>query len=148
LVEGILSVIDTLMTKNLIVSGVADFFAKVIFRDDVEFRGKIAFGTDSAGTALIQKGQQQVTVKFEKEYEEAPIVNAGIAFDFDERGKSDEEKKDVEELERKLLESGIRYAVTQKTKSGFVIKINKEVEFDIPFSWTALSASKVVVSSE
>jgi hypothetical protein len=148
LVEGILSVIDTLMTKNLIVSGVADFFAKVIFRDDVEFRGKIALGTDSVGTALIQKGQQQVTVKFEKEYEEAPIVNAGIAFDFDERGKSDEEKKDVEELERKLLESGIRYAVTQKTKSGFVIKINKEVEFDIPFSWTALSASKVVVSSE
>src|SRR5260221_4403226 len=55
-VEGILSVIDTIMTKNLIVNSISDFFGNVVFHSERPFQGRQTFNSNTAGFALIKQG--------------------------------------------------------------------------------------------
>jgi hypothetical protein len=135
LIEGVLNVIDTLMAKNVMVSGVADFFSQVIFRGDVEFRGQPTFNKDTAGTIIVKKDTQEIEVKFEKEYASTPIINVNITLD------KIEDEAMQKELEEAILNGNIKYIVTQRTTKGFVIKLNKAIDRDIPFSWTAILVS-------
>lgn len=145
LVEGVLNVIDTLTTKSLIVSKIADFFGLVIFHDDVSFQGRPTFNNDTAGLAIIKAGSDHVEVKFTKEYDEAPVVSANVVLDQVTKSPSqsdaDQENRQ-KELEQKMLNNGISYLITRRTNRGFMIRLGKPMDHDITFSWTALSVEK------
>lgn len=127
LVEGILSVIDTVMTKNLIVSSVSDFFGNVIFHTDVNFQGRPTFNSDSGGFAVIKQGAQSVDVKFDKEYGTTPVVTANITL-----------STNNDATESAILATTY-YAIVNRTTKGFTIKLNAPAIEDIPFSWSAVS---------
>lgn len=127
LVEGILSVIDTVMTKNLIVSSVSDFFGNVIFHTDVNFQGRPTFNSDSGGFAVIKQGAQSVDVKFDKEYVTTPVVTANITL-----------STNNDATESAILTT-TSYAIVNRTTKGFTIKLNAPAIEDIPFSWSAVS---------
>lgn len=46
-------------------------------------------------------------------------------------------------MEKAILNSQITFLVTNKTKKGFTIKLNKTASEDIEFSWTALAVKDV-----
>ncbi len=71
----------------------------------------------------IYKNATSTDIVFDKEYLVDPIVNATITVG------------DDEVLADKILESNVRFIITNKTKKGFTIKLASPA--DIPFSWTA-----------
>src|SRR5207249_4556352 len=77
-IEGILSIIDTLKANNFIATGIAEFFDNVVFHIDVRFEGRPAFNKDTAGHAVIKAGCNEVTITFEKEYANFPVVTASV----------------------------------------------------------------------
>ncbi len=127
LVEGILSVIDTVMTKNLIVNSISDFFGNVVFHNDTSFQGRPTFNSDSAGFAVIKQGAQLVNIVFDKEYENSPVVTASISL-----------PTGNDATESAALASG-QYAVTKRTTKGFTIKLASPAAEDTTFSWSAVS---------
>jgi hypothetical protein len=132
LFEGIVSVIDTLRTRDLITTGVATFFDAAIFKKDVIFDGKATFGSDSAGTAVIKKGANSVAVEFSEAYEAAPVVHAAIVID----EITTQAAQDA--LNKKILESDTKFIITRRSKNGFTILLKKAAIADLTFSWTAL----------
>lgn len=143
LVEGIATIIDTLITKNLIVNGVSDFFGKIIVRDDIELRGQLAVGNDTAGVAVIKKDTDHVDIQFAKPYDEVPLVTTSIALDtmIDESATDDvkvQQEEAQSRLEEAILSGNIQYVVTRKNKKGFTIKLNRKAPEDIQFAWTTL----------
>ena len=139
LVEGMLNVIDTLTSQSIIVTGVSDFFGQVIFHSDVNFQGRPTFNSDTAGTAVIEKGDTSVSVTFDKEYESLPIVNTSISLTFDSKNKTQAEIKAQDDLEQRVLNGDIRYIITKKTTRGFTIKLNQATVQDLEFSWSAVA---------
>ncbi len=143
LVEGIFTVVDTLMTKNLVVSGVATFLDDVVFKANVSFATPPTFSKDTAGFAIIKKDSDRVDVVFDKPYQKTPVVNVSISFDETPTPSSvptgvSYPKDPNEVLSQKVLASGISYIVTKRTTQGFTILLNKSADEDISFSWTAL----------
>ena len=125
------------------------FLSNVIFRGKVTFEETPTFNKDTAGFAVIAKGSDKVEVVFEKEYAQTPLVNITITLDpSDTLGTGDLEVQEA--LERKVLDSDIRYIVNKNTAKGFTIKLNKNISEDIRFSWTALAVkdAKTVMSAE
>lgn len=143
LIEGILTVIDSITTKNLFVTSFAQFFSDVVFKGNVAFEGRPTFNSDTAGFAVITKDADRVEVLFEKEYEKMPLITASIAIgDKDENftDRKTEEREGVQEaLEHSLLQNDIQHIITRRTTKGFVIKLNKNAPEDISFSWVALA---------
>lgn len=144
LVEGIFSIVDTLVTNNLIVNGVSNFFAQVIFKEDVIFEGRPTFNSDTGGSAIVKKDSDRVEVVFDKEYEKTPVISANITFD--QKKNIDGSIKDTKELEQKILEKGYSFVVVSKSAKGFTIVLNKRAEDDIEFSWIALSIKETKIS--
>lgn len=144
LVEGIFSVVDTLVTNNLIVNGVTNFFAQVIFKDDVIFEGTPTFNSDTGGLATIKKDSNKVEIVFEKEYEKAPVISANIAFE--QKKNDDGSVKDSKDLEVKVFEKNYSFVVVNRSEKGFNIVLNKKAEDDIEFSWIALAISEKKIS--
>ncbi len=95
---------------------VAEFFQTVIFHGDVRFLGRPTFNKDTAGFAQINPGSREVTVRFERAYEDMPIVVVSPY-------------------------SPILFAVEQVTPTGFTIKIEQPVAHEIKFGWTATAVS-------
>ena len=123
----------------------ADFFGNVIFHGDVAFKGRPTFNKDSVGVALIKKGEDKVEVKFEKEYDQAPIISANIVLDQITKtpDQTDEAFNLVQkDIEDRMLESGTTYVIARRTAKGFTILLNKVFEEDMLFSWTALQGEK------
>lgn len=87
------------------------------------------FNNDTAGFAIIKKGSDRVEVSFSNEYIATPIVNVSITFDED----LDDDKVN------EFFNQNIQFIVTKKSQTGFVIRINKQAETDINFSWLALA---------
>lgn len=141
LIEGILTVIDTLMTKNLVVNGLATFFGEVIFKGNVAFVTPPTFSKDTAGFATIRKGSDSVEVVFDKEYEQVPVVQAGISLESGIRNQesSEEELQKEKEFEQNVLGSDIAYIVTKRTVRGFMILLKQPATEDVIFSWTAFA---------
>jgi hypothetical protein len=97
---------------------------------DVTFFGRPYFTGDTAGSAIVKKGAKIVTIKFDKDYIETPIVSATIAL---------ESASTSDALEESIFSSDIRYIVTRKDVHGFTILLNKPAPEDISFSWIALA---------
>ncbi len=154
LIEGLLNVVDTLTTNNLIVNKAADFFATVIFHGDVTFKGRPAFNADTAGYVTILKGTDKAEVTFTTEYETEPVVNASIVTvkltddvfnKLKEDGTCDQNQEKTEcedKMVRAVLSQGSQFVISDLTIRGFEITLNKNADQDMTFSWTALEVRK------
>ncbi|MCX6761278.1 MAG: hypothetical protein NTY33_00315 [Candidatus Moranbacteria bacterium] len=111
----------------------AEFVDKVIFRNNVEFAGQVTFNEDSAGYAIINKGENSVQVQFANEYANVPIINASISV---QDIKDEELKSATEDL---ILATDVKYIITNVTTKGFEIKISSINDWEIPFAWQAAS---------
>jgi hypothetical protein len=83
--------------------------------------------------AIVKKGTKKVTVVFNKEYLEQPIVNTSISLN--ESTSTDQSASAVEAI----FNQDIRFLITNKSKKGFTITLNKSVSEDVQFSWIALA---------
>ncbi len=145
---GIVQIFETLSTGNLVVNEFAKFLSDAIFNGSVEFAGRATFNNDTAGTAIIKEGSNEVEILFEKEYEQTPLVTISLSFD-DQLTDQDKALLPVEEyqkriesqtkLENEALNNDLKYIVARKTVHGFVIKVNKTAPVDLNFSWNALA---------
>lgn len=120
-------------------TGLLKVFGNAEFHGESTFIGRPTFNADTAGFAVIKKDSRSVTIAFDKEYVSLPVVIASISYDFNADGKSDSEKAIQDAIEQKILNGNMSYIVTQKTTKGFKIKLNKNAEEDIMFSWNAIS---------
>lgn len=148
LFEGIIHVVDTLFANNFITNGIAEFFGKAIFHEDVTFEGKPTVGKDTAGLAVIAKGADHVEVTFAKPYEQIPVINASITLDpltpTPNETKNEQEQR-LHELEKTLLADTIHFIITKKSVNGFTILLDKPAGEDIAFSWFALAVQNAVI---
>ncbi|MCX7928549.1 MAG: tail fiber domain-containing protein, partial [Patescibacteria group bacterium] len=94
-----------------------EFIDTIIVYGNIEFRSKVLFDQDTAGTATILAGQTEVTIIFDKEFPIAPIVNV-----------------------TPTNISDTKYAVTETTTRGFTIKIANPQSNDVSFNWIAITA--------
>lgn len=140
--------------RNLF-SGFVEFLGKVIFRDNVEFEGQVAFNSDTAGYAKILKGQKFVDIIFDKEYENQPVINVSPTVEklTEEEFARLIEKEFCIELEGievcqdkitdLLLSDEIKYVVQDENTKGFRIFINDFAPIDVKFSWKATAVKNV-----
>lgn len=130
----------------------ATFIERVVFRGDIDILGRPTFNKDTAGTAVIGKGAQEVAVLFEREYKESPLVTATISFDRENKPEANISDSDwqaqVNAREQAILDSDLRFIVSDKTTRGFVIKLNKPAGDEVRFSWTAIAVMGATVSRQ
>lgn len=133
LIEGVLNVIDTFTANDIVINGLATFFDNVVFKKDVIFEGRPTLNNDSAGFAVIKKGDKQVDVIFANEYETTPVINTSIV---SEKADNNEEQTKQDEI---VLANAANYVITNRTKKGFSILLKNSSDIDLNFSWTAVS---------
>jgi len=133
-IQGALSVAGSVEFKGkTLFSSIVEFFDKVIFRKNVEFEGTATFNKDTAGYAKIKEGTRSVKISFEQEYAQAPIVNVSVYLQHIE-------DKDLREAtEELLLASDVKFIITNVSTSGFEIKIDRDADADVPFSWQVIA---------
>ncbi len=144
LVEGIFSIVDTLVTNNLIANGVSNFFADVIFKGNVIFEQRPTFNNNTGGFAVLKKDAERVEVVFDKEYEKAPVISTNITFD--QKKNDDGAIKETFDLEQKVFSKGYSFIVVNKSTKGFTIVLNKKADDDVEFSWIALAIKDTKIS--
>jgi hypothetical protein len=131
----------------------ATFLGDALFRGKVSFEKAPTFGTDTAGFALIEKGARRVRVDFNQPYEAQPIVAVTLTKDTsplldaqaDETLRADVAAVEQDYLET-VFESGVRYLVTEKDKTGFTIVLNDVAAYDLQFSWVAIAVENATTS--
>ena len=139
LLEGIVSIVDHLTVNNLLVTGISNFMDKVIFENDIFFRSHIAVSEDTAGYAVIKKGERGVLVTFKKPYEKTPVIDATLI------SKTLRNKGATESAEL-LFEKDYRYVIAEVTETGFVLLLDKPAFEDLMFSWTAFGVHDAPLS--
>jgi len=72
LIEGMLNVVDSFTANDIVINGLATFFDNVVFKKDVTFEGRPTFNNDTAGFAVIKKGDTKVDITFVKAYDSTP----------------------------------------------------------------------------
>ncbi len=130
LIEGILTIIDTLSTHNFIASGISDFFG------DVTFHGHVIVSSDSGGDLTIKQGSGSASVTFIKPYDQIPVVTASISLS--QVVNPDGSLVSQSSLQQKILQEGYSYIIANLSPHGFTILLNKSAQDDVPFSWTAV----------
>ena len=150
---------ETEFKGHSIFQSLVDFIGNVIFKGDITFLGRPTFNKDTAGFAIIKKGQKYVGVSFEREYETKPVVTASILLPklddnlfkilVGENFCTEHEGKDVcqEKLAGSLLNGNNQYIITNQDKKGFALQIEKPAPFDISFSWLALAVKDSTIST-
>lgn len=138
--DGILNVLDSITTPNLIVGRWADFIGTVIFRSDVNFIGRPTFNKDTAGYAVIKKDAKTVTIVFEKEYKTTPVVNTTLTMN--EVKKDDGTVDNSTEREQNLFDQSYTYYIARTSTKGFTIVLNKSATDDVHFSWVAFAVEE------
>jgi hypothetical protein len=130
------------------------FFEKVVFKKDVEFAsrpifekgldiaGQPTFNKDTAGYAIIEKGNQNVEVDFDHEYDSPPVVTATLSL---QQYKDPDVRAVAEDL---LLISDVRYIITNVSKKSFQIMMDRKADSDIPFSWHALAVNDAATAKK
>ena len=111
----------------------AEFLDKVIFRNNVEFAGQVLFNEDSAGYAIVNRGENIVRVEFAREYANVPIINASLSV----QDIGDEDLRSA--TEDLILATDVKYLITNITTKGFEIKVSSVNDWEIPFAWQAVS---------
>jgi hypothetical protein len=125
--EGIVNILLELFIKDLNVSGFANFLGNTIFKGNVLFAGKTTFSNDTAGFAVIKKGEKSVGIVFSQIYDNKPVVTASISLD-----------ENADATESAVFGSNIQFVITKTTAKGFTIILNNPAAEDISFSWNAL----------
>lgn len=136
LIEGILNVIQTITTNNFIVSGWSHFSGSTIFSGDTFFSGRPVFNKDTAGSVVMKRNTDSITVTFEREYADNPVITANLTIG--STGNID--------LENAVLNGELRYIITKKSKKGFSIKLNKKAPDNLEFSWVALASKDIAAT--
>lgn len=135
--------------------GAVEYVASVVFKSDVEFEKEVVFNSDTAGYAVIKKGQRFVDVGFEQEYKNQPVIQVSpsifkltettfkdmIAQDFCTELEGIEVCQD--KLVSTILDSDLNYAVQNQTTQGFLIVLDREAPVDMTFSWQAAAIKNV-----
>jgi hypothetical protein len=142
LIQGVLNVIDSITTGNLIVGKWADFMGSVIFRDAVTFYKRPVFSADSAGYAVIKKGASYVTVSFKGQYEDKPVVNVNMFLN----EKENESPEEYAVREQRMNNGNYTYIISKQSTKGFTILLNKPAEEDVYFSWSAVTVREPALS--
>jgi hypothetical protein len=127
---------------------VATFFSDTLFKGKVMFEKAPIFSSNTAGFAIIKKGEKEVRVSFENAYEKQPIVTISLTNDIspllDDKA-DDSLKADVAAVEQDYIDtvfaSDMKYIVTKKSEDGFTIIISGKAPADIQFSWVALAVN-------
>ncbi len=127
LIEGVLNVIDTVTSSNVVVSNWFSAMGKAIFHDSVLFMGRPTFNADTGGYVVVKKGQKSVQVLFSTEYDYVPVINITQVT----------EKDNMEEA----FTNTSRFVIGNRTTKGFTIQLENAATEDMTFSWTALSIS-------
>ncbi len=133
LFEDIVTIVDTLTTKNLVVSGFSTFFDDVLFKNTVTFSGRPVFNADTVGFVTIKKGEKTASVTYLKPYETMPVVMAQFVIN---KAKTEQEQKTIED---KVFSVAPHYVISRQSAEGFTILLDKEATEDTQFSWTAFS---------
>ncbi len=117
LVDDVRNVLEEVVfTAEVEFEKTTTFFADAIFTDKVTFMDRVTFADkDMAGTAIIGKGDDEIKVKFDKDFVFTPFVTATVNNAF------------------------ILYKVTDVTESSFKIKIQDKATKDIQFTWQAIT---------
>lgn len=127
-VSGVLKVNGTAeFAGDVMLAGRTEFGGNVVFEKDAAFNGHSTFGKDTGGRVQVPKDTDHVAIAFENEYQQIPVVNVTPVLVQDEK---------------EFLQSGYSYAVSQQTKKGFVIVLNKPAGQDLTFSWIALGVQQ------
>ncbi len=84
------------------------------------------FAKDAAGSILVKKGKNKVTVEFDEKYVNKPIINVTLIAE----GLVTENEE--------LAKSGYSAIVSGVTTEGFTIILNKVAQEDIKFNWSAI----------
>ncbi len=130
---------------------IATFVSNVVFNGTISFNKVPTFNNDTAGFALIKRGEQYVDVNFDQEYAQNPVVAATL--DFPQLTQDDFQSHVVNGdcalsmsltecqniLESHLFKDNIHYVVAQRSTKGFVMLLDKPASNDINFSWVALA---------
>ena len=126
------------------VDQIGAFGSLLSFMNDTMFIGRPFFNADTAGFAVIHEGDTAVDVTFDDPYLDQPIVQASVTFDAgDTTGMSDEEiaalHASLNEAQQAYLSSNVRFAVVDKSKTGFRIVLSEPATTDLQFSWISLA---------
>ena len=132
----------------------AEFIDRVIFNKDVEFRGRAIFNSDSGGFAQLATGETEVTIAFDQEYAEQPVISASPVIDKLDQATYDaqvlaatcEATDTLEQCQTKVEDSLLgnmpTYVVTKKSTTGFTIKLSQPATQEVKFSWSAIAVSQ------
>ena len=133
-----LNVFGNFLTQQTTFKG-ETFFEKITqFLGDIIFVGRPTFNKDTAGYAVVKRGQRKVEVKFEKEYEKPPVVTASLIWDLDEATASVADKLSG------FFVPSTSYAVTSVSTKGFIIFLDEQAVTNLKFSWIALAVKDAV----
>ncbi|MEK7552855.1 MAG: hypothetical protein AAB505_01980, partial [Patescibacteria group bacterium] len=135
LVAGLEIISPRVITKGLVVDEIGSLYDAVNLSGDVNFFGRPYFTTDTAGFAIIREGDRRVTVTFDRQYLESPIINVTMSA-------ASEDRQD-------WSSSGVRYLLTDEGVSGFTIELNRPTPIELKFNWLALAVKqpKIFTSS-
>ena len=121
--------------EQVIFKGDAEFAKRPKFNEGMDISGTPTFDKDTAGYAIIKKGNQSVVVDFDEKYDDPPVVTASL---YIQPYKDSEVGAAAEDL---LLISDGKYVVTNVTEKGFEIMMDRIADSDVPFSWHALAVN-------
>jgi len=93
------------------------FLGDVTFGGKVKFEDSVVFNRDTAGHAKIKKGDKKVTVKFDKDFDAAPVVTATASG------------------------QAAVFQVKDESKGGFTIELAEDAKDDVSFNWMAIATS-------
>lgn len=117
----------------------AIFEEKVSFEKGIEIAGVVVQNNDSAGFAVIKKGEDKIKISFSEAYAQIPVVSAVFSL-------QPIEEKELRDLaEEFLLQNNIKFIVTKVDNKGFEIKLDKKAPISLPFAWQASSVKNVKV---
>lgn len=105
--------------------------SNIIFESTPEFNLTPIFNKDTAGFALIKKGDNKVKITFETPYKTTPIITTSMTFE-----KGDEVS---EHNANNLFSEDIKLLIVDKDTEGFTIVLNKNAPLNIRISWIALA---------
>ena len=141
-----LKVLGTLeVEKALVIGGKAQFkeetifeklvtfIGNIIFKGDISFEGRPTFNKDTAGFALIKKGERKVDVVFEKEYAQSPVVTVNAIWEVD---------KDTLDIATKTPQYFLakpEFVIANLTTKGFSIITDVPTVSDLKLSWVAIA---------
>ena len=118
-------------------NGRSTFAGLVQLLNDVSAQGRVTFNKDSGGSAVIKKGANKVSVSFDKQYAQQPVVS--ISMLAAQRQLSDGSLEDISATEQRLFDAGYSYLVSNLNTKGFTIVLNKKALEDLDFTWSAVS---------